>query len=196
MVLESKIDDFLSEIRLGVDFFFSAGQKLVLMLEEDPRVFEEIIERSKLSWVTMDVLKGFEMIGRKQLAVEAMFLPKHILNRMIGLPLDDQERMLSSPVNVSIGLRRGNQSRVGKALSKLSRNEAKRVIGPAGIRTVEEQDALPSKPPEKVIGRFSITVMNGKAFIKRTSNTFACQKLRLDKNNTVEIEFIQSIKNP
>lgn len=181
MVLESKIDDFLTEIRLGVDFFFSAGQKLVLMLGEDPHVFEEIIERSRVSWITMDVLKGFEMIGRRQLAVQAMFLPKHVLNRMIELPIEEQERLLEKPVSVSAGLRQGFHTRVNKPVSQLTRREAKQVFAANGVQSESDQS----------LGRFQITLANGKATIKPLPPTARCRRIALDENGSVAVEFMK-----
>lgn len=179
MVLESKIKSFLCEISLGIDFFFSAGRKLVAMLDEDPRVFEEIIEQSKLDWVTMDVLKGFELIGRKQLAVQAMFLPKHVLNRMIGMPLVEQERLLKNPVTLFTGLRGGKPSYRKKSLSKLSRVEAKQVFN--GVQSESDQS----------LGRFQIIVANGSATIKPLPATARCRRIALDQNGSVAVEFMK-----
>ena len=78
MVLENKIDRFISKIEMGRDFFLDAATMLVQMIDEEPGVCERIVEMKRVDWMTADVLSTFEAIGRKQLAVEAMFLPKHV----------------------------------------------------------------------------------------------------------------------
>lgn len=194
MVLESKIDSFLCDIRLGVDFFFSAGQKLVEMLEEDPRAFDEILERSNLPWITVDVLKGFEMIGRKQLAVQAMFLPKHVLTRMVGMPLAEQERLIDNPVAVASGLRQGRHNVVHKRLTDLTRDESRRVIGPDGPRTVEQQaEVAAAKTTEQSLGKFCVFIVNGKPFIRRSDWPRAHVKVEVGKDNSVEIELVKRV---
>jgi hypothetical protein len=150
MVLESKIDQFISNIKLGVQFFKTAGELLVQLLDEDPYVFERIIKHSSEDWLTVDVLHTFEQIGRNQLAVEAIFLPKHVIDRLLELPADKQVEIATKPVSVVAGTRHGRHSVIQKSARNLSKKESARVIGPNGVRTPEEQaELLNSKPNEE-----------------------------------------------
>lgn len=149
LAIDHKIDRFISKIELGVSFFHDAGKMLVAMLDEDPHVGEEILKRN-IHWLTQDVLTVFEQIGRDQLAVEAMFLPRHVAQRMIGLPLEEQARIANEPIEVQ-PIREGHRSReyirrvrppVTKMAKDLSPRQAAVAIGPQGVRSADEQKAV------------------------------------------------------
>lgn len=154
MVLDRKVNDFLGKLHLGKSFFEDAAELLVTMLDEDPQVFDRILEVAHEAWLTRDVLSVFECIGRKQLTVEAMFLPKHVLDRLIAFPEDVQRRIASEAVPVfrSEGKSRTYQGgTVGyKSAKDMTRREAARAIGPAGIRTPEEQAEILRQEEESI----------------------------------------------
>ncbi len=197
MVLESKIDNFVTKIKLGVEFFEDAGRLLVEMLDEDPYVFEEIIKKSREDWMTMDVLCTFEQIGRRQLAVGAMFLPKHVLNRLIALPIDTQIEIASKPVPIFGGLHEGHHKINLKPAAQLSRVEAKRAIGPGGLRTPEEQARLAASPKIKVnldvetLGRFTVGIVNKRPYIKHSQSKSPCTRVVLLVNQEADIELVK-----
>src|ERR1035437_2212499 len=113
MLAEHKIENFIGKVNLGVEFFQDAGKLLVEMLDENPGIKEDILEYRK-GWITMDVLNTFEMIGLKQLAVEAMFLPLHILNRLIEFPVGEQRDIATKMLPVVTGYRNGLARRTEK----------------------------------------------------------------------------------
>lgn len=190
MVLESKIDRFIGNIGLGVNFFEDAAERLVDMIDEEPGVCERILALNRVDWLTKDVLDTFEAIGRKQLAVGAIFMPKHVLSRLIALPVDMQQRVIESPVTVyrEAGRRRTDAVRV-KPTAKLNVAEAKLAIGPNGVRSVDEQKALTNPAQEKSAGYFGFTLMNGKLFVNRTNPKPGVQRIRL-KGNSAVVEII------
>lgn len=191
MVPSSKIDSFISKVEMGVQWFNDAGEMLVRMLDEDRDVFSDIIQQSNVHWITLDVLHVFEQIGRKKLAVEAMFLPKHVLNRIIDLPLSVQEGIATKQVRVTAGLREGNHTFVSKPAAKLTRREAATAIGPKGLRTPEQQAGLVTKiHAEKSIGRFTIILMNNKPFIRHSSHKGPCTKVLVNHTHAAEIELV------
>ena len=135
----AEIERFISKINLGVEFFHEAGMLLVKMFDADPNVFDEIITVGNEPWLTKDVLETFLAIGRKQLAVEAMFLPRHVLSRLLALPADQQLAIATQPVEVVTGMRQGRPCVIQKRAAKLTRPEAARALGPSGIRAPSEQ---------------------------------------------------------
>lgn len=184
MVLENKIDRFISKIEMGKSFFEDAAAMLVQMIDEEPGICERIVDSRRVNWLTQDVLHTFEAIGRKQLAVEAMFLPKHILNRMLSLPVEEQARLTAEPVRVINGAKRRDTDGVSeKHVAELTRREAAIVFGPKGIRSVEEQAVVKESlttDHDRIVGCYELTVMNGKAFLKKCECSERAQKIKLD----------------
>lgn len=196
MLLENKIDSFIGNVSLGVSFFATAGTQLVAMIDEEPDVCDRIVAMRRVDWLTRDVLDTFEAIGRKQLAVEAMFLPKHVLQRMISLPVETQAVIATEPVPV---FREANSRKtdavVLKPAAQLTRREAAVAIGPNGVRSVEEQrgvinNSAISDTPEKSVGFFELTTMNGKVFVKKVERVARAQKVKLDSRGIVVLELV------
>lgn len=194
MVLENKIDQFIGKVALGKTFFEDAAKLLVTMIDEEPDVCERIVATKRADWLTKDVLDTFEAIGRKQLVVDAIFLPKHVLARLIALPTSEQSLIATKPIRVHNGAanRRGTETVVKRA-SELSRREAAQVIGPNGLRSVEEQKAMPlvvEPDPDRTIGFVELTMMNGKVFVKKVERVARAQKVKLDARGTVVLEVV------
>jgi len=183
MVAEHKIENFISKVNMGVEWFLDAGTLLVEMMDENPGIKDDIVDYRK-GWITMDVLDTFELIGRKQLAVEAMFLPRHVLNRLIELPVGQQVSIATKMLPVVTGYRKGVTHSTDKPARSLTRSEAARVIGPDGIRTVKEQSAMLSPARKfKSAGLFDIFTENdGKVIMTPSilkSKLPTCQSVRL-----------------
>jgi hypothetical protein len=186
-----QIDSFISKVEMGVQWFKDAGEMLVRMLDKNPDIFTDILAQSNVPWITRDVLQVFESIGRNKLAVEAMFLPQHVLKRIIELPLSVQEGIATQPVPVVSGLREGTHSVIQKPAAKLTRNEAERAIGPKGIRPIDEQTVFVKSDAVDRVGRFTVFLMNGKPFIKYSANKGSCQTVLMDKGGNIEIEVVK-----
>ncbi len=195
MVPEHKINSFVGKIKLGISFFEDAGRELVEMLDQDPRIFDEIIAISNEPWVTVEVLQTFESIGRKQLAVEAMFLPKHVLNRLIALPVGQQLEIATKPIQIVTGNRNGHARVTDMRARDLSGPQARLAIGPAGIRPVAEQKKLLllKSHKEESIGRFTVFIMNNKPFIKHSKAKGLCTKVLVTDEKAIEIDLVRVV---
>jgi hypothetical protein len=188
MVLENKIDRFISKIEMGRDFFIDAAHMLVTMIDEEPGVCERIIELRRVDWLTKDVLDTFEAIGRKQLAVEAMFLPRHVLAKLIAFPVEEQARVATTPVRVCNGAKHRKIDPDLKHVAELTRKEAAVVFGPRGVRTVEEQQRVIEETeaaPAVHVGYFELTMMNGKPFLKRCEKVARAQRVKIERGQAV-----------
>jgi len=192
MIAEHKIEQFIGKVNLGVEWFQDAGKLLVEMLDENPRAFDDILDYRK-GWITADVLHTFEMIGRKQLAVEAMFLPRHVLKHLIELPIGQQISIATKPVPVATGLHRGNHSHKLKPAAMLTQREACRAIGSKGLRPILEQIKMLTNKKFESLGLFEITFKNGNPVLLKSTQkkTAACQSVRLT-GGKAEIEITQT----
>lgn len=159
-VISSKIEEFLSTLNLGLEWIGDAGKKLVSILDDDSHAFEDILEVTTSRWLTRDVLQTLEAIGRGEISPEALILPVHVFKRLVMLPTDEQIIAMQG-VDVAVG-RIGEETVVRKHVAELNQNEAKRVIGPNGIRTPEQQ--LANKPYNgggSAVGKYQIVIVNG-----------------------------------
>jgi hypothetical protein len=154
LALENKIDRFISKLEMGLTFLADAGRALVELLDEDPSVFDDIIAIHK--WVTVDMLKTVEAIGRKQLEPSTLLLPTHVLRCVAGLPIDDQINAVTKPVVV----RYANSRPVEKMAKDLSRLEAKKVF-------CQKEERLDYDKVSE--GCFELSLFNGKPFVKRVA---------------------------
>jgi hypothetical protein len=193
MVLDQTIDRFISKIEMGRDFFLDAGRLLVEMVDRDPDILHQIIELKRVHWLTMDVLKTFEAIGRKQLAVEAMFLPPHVIARLIELPHDQQVHIAQNdriPIVRHSRPRSTDIKRVYKSASRLTLEESRRVIGPNGLRTPTEQiKLLPKK--ETALGRFRILIEDGHIRIEKGPASGTGQRVKLNHDGFAVIDLYE-----
>jgi hypothetical protein len=186
MVLESTIRNFLCKLEMGRTFFEDAAKLLVKMLDEDPQVFDEILKLHRVSWLNRDVLETFEALGRGQIALETIFLPRHVLQRLMQLPVEEQSKLATRPVAVYQGRRNGEVSVARKRLCELNRREARTVLGPNGARTVAEQVALvPAAKSGSSLGCFELTVLNGKPFLKKVAATPNAQRITLSDHRAL-----------
>jgi hypothetical protein len=193
MVLtDNKIEKFISKVNLGVEWFLDAGLLLVEMLDENPGIKQDIIQFRK-GWITMDVLDTFEAIGRKQLAVEAMFLPRHVLCKLAELPIGQQITVATRMLPVVTGHQNGRIRWNEKPANKLTVQEAGRVIGPDGVRPIEEQAKILKLKShvEKSIGRYTIFIMNNKPFIKHSTAKGLCTKVLVTDERAIEIDLVK-----
>lgn len=192
-VLESNIDRFISKIEMGRDFFIDAATLLVKLIDEEPGVCERIVALKRVDWMNMDVLHTFEAIGRKQLAVEAMFLPPHVLKRLLAMPVEMQAQVAQAPaVEVVRFANSGKINVTRKPVSRLTAREAPIVLGPAGVRPVAEQAALTALPvaAERIVGCFELTVMNNRSFLKSCERVARAQKVKLDSHGQAILEVV------
>ena len=148
--------------------FKDAGNQLVSLMDEDPKVFDSILSIAP-KWITRDVLFTVEAIGRGKIEPEALMLPAHIFKRLSMLSPEQQLKLIEgSQVPVVTGLNdSGNPDIKNVPLAKLSFTQATRSIGNGGIRTPEQQVALMKE--KQSLGFWKFTVMNGKVFMTKVN---------------------------
>jgi len=163
-VTDQAISDFLATLKLGIEWIGDAGKKLVAIIDRNPQAYDDILEQSTCTWLTGEVLKTIEAIGRGQIAPEMLVLPLHVLNRLSVLPTDEQiKAMQSVEVAIPSRARNGGWRKIDKPACKLSMREARRAIGPNGVRSVEEQIGRYSKKCESNFGKYHIVMENGQS---------------------------------
>jgi len=162
-ITNEKIRSFLSKLNLGLSWIHDAGKQLVEILNKDPDAYDDIIQEAD-EWVTKDILKTVEAIGRGQIAPELLILPIHVFNRLSSLPMEEQLKAIQGvPVAVDLRSREGYHV-IDKPAAKLSKAESKRVIAPDGrIRTpVEQMQSLtPQTKIGTIIGKYQVVMEAG-----------------------------------
>lgn len=139
MKLDARIQQFADLVQRGVDAWVDAGKILCEMVAEDSEVREKICDR--VSWMTMDVLDGFERIGRKDVYPFLLLQQSPGAHRLIKLDYETQKRFYDAEIPVAI-LRRGEIITESKRLNQLSWKEADTAISDTGIRPIAEQRKL------------------------------------------------------
>lgn len=143
-VTDKAIQDFFCTLNLGLEWLQDAGKKLVAMLDTNPSAFDDILDADPPAWITRDVLRTIEQIGRGAIAPELLVLPLHVFNRLSSLPTLEQIRAMQEGVDV-VKPKNGahhNFTSQRKLASKLTVKEARQAIGQGRIRTPAEQEAI------------------------------------------------------
>ena len=144
-VIDEKITDFFSTLNLGLEWIGDAGRKLVAMVDENPSAFDDILEAAPGPWLTLEVLRTIEAVGRGHISTELLLVPLYVLKRLAALPPDVQIQAAQGidlarvPPNGKPGREGSHPSIYRKPACKLTKAEAHRAIGPNGIRTPAEQ---------------------------------------------------------
>lgn len=161
-VIDERISDFIVTLNLGLEWIGDAGKKLVAMLDTNPSAFDDILETKPSPWLTREVLQTIEAIGRGQISPEILVLPMHVLNRLSALPTDMQIKAMQG-VDVAVPPRngKGGWHRVSKPACRLTPRESQRAIGPDGIRPVEDQIGMLSRPKPCVLGKYQVVMEDG-----------------------------------
>lgn len=144
----SKPQQFAAFVQAGVDAWTKAGELLVEMVEANPSAYAEIIKECPN--ISVDVLLAFERIGRKKVYPHLMIDTSPGARRLLALPYDLQEKYHKATIEVCCGEKEGVPLSTKKSISALSSHEAAMVIGPNGIRTVEEQASFGTAKKSKV----------------------------------------------
>lgn len=139
MKLDARINQFADLVQRGVDAWVEAGKILCEMVAEDSEVREKICDR--VSWMTMEVLDGFERIGRKDVYPFLLLDQSPGAHRLIRLDYETQKKFYDAEIAVAV-LRRGEIVTESKRLNQLSWKEADTAISDTGIRPIAEQRKL------------------------------------------------------
>jgi hypothetical protein len=184
------IDQFIGNITLGFDFLENAGRQLIVMKEDDFDVFDRIIEENP--WITRDMLETILAIGKKEIHPRLILLPRHVFDRVCGLPYDDQLKAVTQPITVPPpeyeGRPRGDAAL--KSAQDLTRAEAARVWrGGVG-------EGWKLGPPSEKMTLYvadSPTTIDDVKLAPATTNRRA-HVIQLDENGECLVQFVRRIK--
>lgn len=171
---------FIGNLSLGLDFLQTAGAQLVEMKKNDFDVFDRILEQC--DWLTRDMLECIHNVGLKVLHPKLLLMPKHVYDHVCGLPMAEQEKVVTQPVEVPPPLHQGQP--VGQP-----------VIKPAAELTYAEANRVwkrktPVAPHIKSI-KYLLTakLAEGKVSLLPGAAKAPAQTILLDKDGTATVQF-------
>lgn len=189
LALDREIDDFVSKLNLGFEFLEDAGIKLVELMGRHENLFQQITDRHE--WVTIEMLKTMEAIGKKQIHPRLLLAPKFTLNAFASLPYEEQKWAVENPIAVA----QPNLRQANRRLTDMTCDEVRRVVGDGRIRSVTEQrEFLDQRKTLKVtLEKFLLTYMNKKCFLKQINEPSGpAQKIELDEDGIAVVELVKS----
>jgi hypothetical protein len=135
---QAKIEDFIRFFKRGTSALVKAGELLVEMVDEDPHVYDYIIQ--KCPNISAAILSKFEQMGRKNLHPDLLFTNAPGYSKLQRLPFSMQERYIEESVPVIIHTEEGTDVLLVKA-KDMTKEQAAQVFAPGRIRTEGEQKA-------------------------------------------------------
>lgn len=136
--LNAKIDEFLALFRDGVNAWIKAGEILVELVENDPHVFDYIIQ--KCPQLNAGLLGRFEQMGRKILHPQLLLTNSPGFAKLQKLPFSMQERFIDEPIPLIVHTEQGTDVLLVKA-KDLTKEQANQVFAKDRLRTEGEQKA-------------------------------------------------------
>lgn len=133
-----KIKEFASLCQQGIDAWVKAGEILVELVEEDPQVFDKIIEADPR--MNAGILGKFEAMGRKVLHPQLLIDDSPGVERLAEMPYSVQERFLNEPIPLVIETENGTDI-LRVSVKNMTGNQARQIFGKGRIRTEGEQKA-------------------------------------------------------
>jgi hypothetical protein len=129
---QAQIDAFITHFRRGVEEWITAGEILVQMVEQDPYVYDYIIQQCPQ--INAGILGRFEQMGRKTLHPQLLLTASPGFAKLQKLPFSLQERYIEEPVPVIVHTADGTDVLLVKA-KDMTKEQAAQVFAPGRIRT-------------------------------------------------------------
>lgn len=136
--MNNKITEFANLCQQGIDAWTKAGELLVELVEEDPKVFDKIIEFNPQ--MNAGILGKFESMGRKVLHPHLLLNESPGLDRLAEMPYSVQERFLSESIPLIVETDSGPDVLM-VSVKNMTRGQAQQIFGKGRIRTEGEQKA-------------------------------------------------------
>ena len=133
-----KIAEFVTLFQHGVDAWIKAGEILVELVEDDPHVYDYIIQQAPS--LNAGVLGRFEQMGRKSLHPQLLLAASPGFAKLQKLPYSMQERFIDEPIPLIVHTDGGTDVLLVKA-KDLTKDQATQVFGSNRLRTEGEQKA-------------------------------------------------------
>ena len=157
---QQQIEKFITLFQEGVNAWIKAGEILVQMTEEDPHVYDYIIQ--KCPTLNAGILGRFEQMGRKTLHPQLLLSASPGFSKLSKLPFSMQERYIEEPVPIIVHTENGTDVLLVQA-KNMTKEQANQVFAPGRIRTEGEQKAwlmqqrsMAAKPVGAAIAPWSI----------------------------------------
>lgn len=135
---KAQIETFIHHFRRGVEEWITAGEILVQMVEQDPYVYDYIIQQCPQ--INAGILGRFEQMGRKTLHPQLLLTASPGFAKLQRLPFSMQERYIEEPVPVIVHTEDGTDVLLVKA-KDMTKEQAAQVFAPGRVRTEGEQKA-------------------------------------------------------
>lgn len=141
--MQVSVETFIVLVRSGIELWTRAGEMLVKLVDSNPNVYAEIIEKNQS--ITFEMLLAFERMGRRQIYPPLLMDTSPGAQRLLELPYDVQERFCKEPVEIVVG-ENGSVPVVEKRyIKELSKYEARLAFDERGARPIEEQREFKKK---------------------------------------------------
>jgi hypothetical protein len=165
-----KIAQFVKLFKDGVDAWIKAGEILIELVEDDPHVYDYIIQQSPS--LNAGILGRFEQMGRKSLHPQLLLSASPGFARLQKLPYSMQERFIEEPIPLIIHTDNGTDVLLVKA-KDLTKDQATQVFSANRLRTEGEQKAWLIQQRSnsvRTVGDVSPWRLTGDSLIVRTSS--------------------------
>ena len=133
-----QIEKFIELFQTGVNAWIQAGELLVSMVEEDPHIYDYIIQ--KCPTLNAGILGRFEQMGRKTLHPQLLLTASPGFDKLRRLPFSMQERYIKEPIPLIVHTDGGTDVLLVEA-KNMTKEQANQVFAPGRIRTEGEQKA-------------------------------------------------------
>lgn len=135
---KQRISEFASLCQQGIDAWVKAGEILVELVEEDPSVFDKIIQFDPR--LNHGILGRFEQMGRRVLHPQLLMSDSPGYDRLSMMPLSVQERLIKEPVPLVVETDNGTDILL-VSTRDMTTAQAKQVFAKDRVRTEGEQKA-------------------------------------------------------
>lgn len=135
---KKQIEAFIELFQQGVNAWIKAGEMLVEMVEDDPHVYDYIIQQCPT--LNAGILGRFEQMGRKNLHPQLLLTASPGFDKLRKLPFSMQERYITEPVPIIVHTESGTDVLLVHA-KNMTKEQANQVFAQGRIRTEGEQKA-------------------------------------------------------
>lgn len=196
------IETFVVLVRSGIELWSRAGEMLVKLVEENPNVYAEIIEKNQS--ITFEMLLAFERMGRKQIYPPLLMDTSPGAKKLLELPYEMQEKFCKEPVEVVISDNGDSPIVEKRYVKELTGYEARVVFSDERPRTVSEQvefkkkhkpQGKPKRTTIKTVGTFLLKLSpSGAVVIEKSTATVGLQSVKLFEKDGVKQCLIRLIE--
>lgn len=135
---DRKIAQFVELISQGIESWVKAGRIVAEAVDDDPDWIEKACDA--VPGLQYETVRQFERIGRGHIEPRLLLSNTPGSRRLLGLPIEQQQRFLKDPVPVLIKTDAGWET-LKTPIDNLTAFQASQVFGDRKVRTEAEQRA-------------------------------------------------------